>query len=137
MCGCPLRTIHQTAVEILIRKRKSNYRRGKGRGRGSGIQREREKEREREREQAGDSKLWLRHKLHWFLPPPGCAGAEAACLHALQRKASFDCRQPAGLISHCQGFPDLGAQTIHTAPTIRTSWNCPSFTPAGLGGKGV
>jgi hypothetical protein len=70
MCGCPLRTIHQTAVEILIRKRKSNYRRGKGRGRGSGIQREREKEREREREQAGDSKLWLRHKLHWFLPPP-------------------------------------------------------------------
>lgn len=34
-----IKTIHQTAVEILIRKRKSNYKTGKERGRGSGTER--------------------------------------------------------------------------------------------------
>lgn len=42
-----IKTIHQTAVEILIRKRKSNYKTGKERGRGS------ETERAGERQQRG------------------------------------------------------------------------------------
>lgn len=63
-----IRTIHQTAVEILIRKRKSNYKRRK-------RERKREWDGENWREPAEAEKKAAGRRLEWFLQPPKMCGS--------------------------------------------------------------
>lgn len=114
-------TIHQAAVEILIRKRKSNYKTGTERGRGSGTER------------AGARRRRGKAAGHADGSDPG--GPQRAPGLRSPVWMRWRARRPADLIPHCGGQGALGAQNSHQ--DLEHPEAAPDLSLRGSAGKGV